>query len=121
MGRPGYINLDKYLVHTAVLAVTGIGTFGDTVVTTSATVPCLYYQDSASRNMLGNGKLELQYMHKLLLPSSVVVAVNDQITNVVNAEGDALVSSARIVKVESFQGWKPGRGTVARECVLEVN
>lgn len=127
MGTPRFIQLSKYLKHYAVWQSCSTNEFGDTSVTTSETISCLYYTGSNYRSM-GNQtsgaarvvqNLELE--HLALLYSTPAIQVNDRLTAIVNQDGETLVASARVVRVESYHHWDTGRGLLMKQVTLDFS
>lgn len=128
MADPRQIRLSKYLAHRAQLAITATGTFGaDTYVSSTYTVSVLYYVGNVERDIgerqggstrrVENADLE----HYCVLASTPVVKVGDQLLNVVTQDGDTLVTSARITKVEKFAGWQTRHGYMLQQVTVNFN
>lgn len=128
MGSPRYIQLARYLTHTAVWQITDVGTYGgDTVVTTATTVKCLYYTGNVMRDLgrttdgVARAIEGVELQHFVLLYSTPTVKVNDLLTAIVNQDSETIAAQVRITKVEAFHGWGDGRGTLLKQCTVEFN
>lgn len=126
MGAPKYIKLSKYLTHSAVWQTTGVGTYGDTIVSTSQTVSCFYFTGSIYREVgranVGQSAVEnVALEHSLLLYSTPNVKVGDTFVNITDQDGAITVALARAVKVEAYRYYASGMGNVLQQITLEFN
>lgn len=119
MGSPSFISLSNYLKHKAQWqSWETLGSFGETSVTTTQTVNCLYFEGYVDLGNAGPVR-SANLMHQALLYSTPTVKIGDKLVAITDQFGNELQASATVVRVEKFT--KPSRGVVLQQVVLEFH
>lgn len=97
------IDIRKYLTHFCQLGkVTGT-LFNDTAVTSVYTATCFSFYGN-SEEIVSNRQFTKRVGWTVIMPNSfsTLVAVGDQVTNLVNAAGTVLVPSAKVGEITIY-------------------
>ena len=103
----GLIQNDKYFTQVGVLTHMGRSSFGDNTIVSTETVKLLVYQES-NREVQSTPEIGKRIEHFACIPTSVTVQDGDQLSNVVDRFGSAVLTAARIVKVTEYGDFRHG-------------
>lgn len=100
-------NQDIFLVHVGQLATVGTSEYGESVLTSIATVACLVYtEDDKSSGSVPTITDGIQ--HFALIPSSITVAQDYHLQDVRDPAGNQVIADARVAAVRDFNSWRFG-------------
>ena len=90
---------------TGQLRSMGRNGYGDSVVTTVATVKCLVYQDTDEQRMT-NPVITNLNKHFALIPTGITIKLHDHLSVVVNQFGESIIDDARVTNITNFGSWR---------------
>ena len=107
-----------YMKHTGQFKAVTRSDYGDSVVSTVTTSACFVYlkeeSESAGSNIGG-----VDFTHKVIFPPSVTAETGYHLTDVVDSDGNSVLSEAEIGMVEEVRHWK--RGLVFKQAELKIS
>ena len=96
----GFINQDRYLVHTGQLTAYTTDGYGQSSASTITTIACYVYDENQNENASAPVSTD-RVKHFALVPSSVTVSEGYHLS-AVDPDGAAVISQSQVTNVQDF-------------------